>query len=401
LPIKTSHCKRRIKMLMSHAETGCTSTFEENQNHSNKKDSYFRNKRIHGGTFKNAFLYIDETCNMNCKHCYLGNRLNNPGKMSIKEIMTTLEYFKAIGTRKCTIIGGEPTCSKNLFETIKMINECGFDCILDTNGWFKAEEILALIDVNDLEYISFSLDGSNAEMHDSIRRPGSFTRTLENIMYAVNKGFEVRIIPTITRKNQNEAGAMLALAQSLGVKKVNFHTITMIGNAKKNQENDDQTLQPDEWVSFYRNLEKINQDYQLKVWYPPTYAFESDIERFRMQGYQGCVGRTLDRLSVFPGGESYICSLLFDENQRHGGKTNAFYGVMDKGNLKLNHSHMNEVNHFFDRPEKCVDCKYAELCRMGCPAQRLIGQENFCGKDHEDNKLIPMCRLWKAQVMCN
>jgi len=366
-----------------------------------KRDGYFRNKRIHGGTFSNAFMYIDEKCNMNCRHCYLGERLNNPNAMSLEEIASTLDYFKAMGTRKCTIIGGEPTCSINLFETIKMINANGFECILDTNGWFNAEEILANINVDDLEYISFSLDGSTPEMHDAFRKSGSFTFSLKNIQYAVKKGFEVRIIPTITRRNQHEAEKMLSLAQSLGVKKVNFHTVTMIGNARKYKDHGDQTLLPDEWIDFYRNLEKINQNYRVKVWYPPTYAYESDIKRFVQQGYKGCVGRTIDRLSVFPGGESYICSLLFDENKRHGGKTNAFYGVMKNGKFTINQTYMNEVNLFFERPEKCIECEFVELCRMGCPAQRLIGQEDFCGSDHEDNKLIPMCRLWKAQVMCD
>ncbi len=366
-----------------------------------KQDKYFRNKRVHGGTFANTFMYIDEKCNMSCDHCYLGDRLVNHQKMTLEEIEKTLDYFAAMGTRKCTIIGGEPTMSKNLLPTIKMINERGFECILDTNGWFNPKRILDNIEPHELEYISFSLDGSSKELHDANRMEGSYERVIANIKYAIERGFEVRIIPTITRRNQHDAEAILALAQEIGIKKVNFHTVTMIGNARADEGREDQALLPEEWIAFYRKLEQIKHKYEVKVWYPPTYAHADDIKRFNEQGYRGCLGRTLDRLSVFPGGSSYVCSLMFDEDKEHGGRTNAYYGIMKDGNLQLNPESNNEIHRFFERPDKCVGCQYVGMCHMGCPSERMIGQETFCGADKPDNTLIPMCRLWKAEVLCD
>lgn len=365
-----------------------------------KADTYFRNKRIHGGTFSNAFMYIDEHCNMHCEHCYLGDRLDNPERMSLKEIAATLDYFQSMGTRKCTIIGGEPTCSKHLIATIRMINDRGFECIIDTNGWFTAEKVLGQISHDALEYIAFSLDASEAEIHDSNRKQGSYERVIKNISYAVDHGFEVRIIPTITRQNQHEAEAIIELAQRLGVKSVNFHTVTMIGNARSVDRKKIHALHPEEWIEFYRRLDEIKRLYNIKIWYPPTYAHLQDIQKFVDQGYRGCVGRTIDRLSVFPGGPAYICSLMFDEERAHGGKTNGYYGVIKERTLEMNSTPHNEIALFFEHPQKCYDCQYITWCRMGCPAERARGQENFCGTDKPYNTLIPMCRLWKAEVLC-
>jgi radical SAM protein with 4Fe4S-binding SPASM domain len=367
-------------------------------------DSFFRQKRVHGGTFANTFMYIDESCNMSCDHCYLGDRLVNPEAMALEEIRQTLDYFKRMGTQKCTIIGGEPTQAKLLRETVTMINERGFDCILDTNGWFNAERVLDQFEVHELEYISFSLDGSTKELHDANRMPGSFDRVIRNIRYASERGFECRIIPTITRVNQHDAENILKLACELGVRKVNFHTVTLIGNAKDGVEargEEPLELTPDEWIQFYRNLEVLKTKYDIKIWYPPTYAYEDDVRRFNQQGYAGCLGRTVDRLSVFPGGTAYVCSLFFDEDKEHGGKTNGYFGTIDDGKFRINASEDNEMNHFFQNPEKCDGCSYADVCHMGCPSERKIGLETFCGRDKPENKLIPMCRLWKAEVLCD
>ncbi len=362
----------------------------------NQQTAYYRNKRLHGGTFSNVFIYIDEKCNMHCKHCYLGDRLINHEEMSTDEIEKILNYVHLYQAKKCTIIGGEPTFSDNLLFTIKKINEFGMDCIVDTNGWFKSE-LLHQIDKDDLEYISFSLDAADSELHDEQRRANSFERTSRNITEAVKLGFEVRIIPTITRKNQHQAEDILKLADSLGISHVNFHTVTKSGNAK--EQGDDFMLSPEEWIAFYRTVEQYRDKYKVKIWYPPTYAYEEDLLKYKQQGYIGCVGRTMDRISVFPGGSSYVCSLFFDEDKEHGGKTDGYFGKFEDQSFSINTDTNNELNHFFKYPEKCVGCKYIKNCHMGCPYEQSIAQEEFCGKDKPENKVIPMCRLWKAEVL--
>ncbi|HJO93169.1 MAG TPA: radical SAM protein [Victivallales bacterium] len=356
-----------------------------------ENDKYYRNKRLHGKTFANAFIYIDEKCNMFCKHCYLGERLSNPKKMSRQQIVDFLMFFKVHLTKKCTIIGGEPTLSDDLFFTIKKINEFGMDCILDTNGWFN-QSLYDHISHTELEYLSFSLDSASAEYHDSQRRKGSFQKAVANIKYAIKKGFCVRIIPTITKRNQHCANDILKLGEQLGVSSVNFHSVTRAGNAK--QRSEDICLEPEEWIKFYADLETHKNKYSFNIWYPPTYAYKNDLIKFNEKGYKGCVGRTIDRISVFPNNTCYICSLFFDEDKEHHGKSNGYFGKFENRKFLLNFDDNNEMNHFINTISKCYSCDYVSICYRGCPFEQSIDNESFC----DEHKIFPMCRLWKTQV---
>ncbi len=63
-------------------------------------------------------------------------------------------------------------------------------------------------------------------------------------------------------------------------------------------------------MGFCDRLNQIAPSYQTRVWYQPTYARRGQMARYQAEGYQGCTGRTLDRISVFPDGRCYVCSYL-------------------------------------------------------------------------------------------
>ena len=107
---------------------------------------------------------------------------------------------------------------------------------------------------------------------------------------------------------------------------------------------------PHEWVAFCETLNGVASQYRTRVWYQPTYARRNQMERYRAEGYQGCIGRTLDRISIFPDGRCYVCSYLFD--------TDLYFAHMNDGEIKLNHNG-NEFD-LFTRPlvrSSCGDCK--------------------------------------------
>jgi hypothetical protein len=71
-------------------------------------------------------------------------------------------------------------------------------------------------------------------------------------------------------------------------------------------------MTPPVWIGVYDQLHTVATDFQARVWYQPTYARRDQPDRYAAKGYQGCIGRTLDRISIFPDCRCYICSYLFD-----------------------------------------------------------------------------------------
>src|SRR6266540_1995190 len=95
----------------------------------------------------------------------------------------------------------------------------------------------------------------------------------------------------------------------MGVSLVKYHVFSSIGIGHDNAA---WTLTPPEWLDFCDELRAVAPDSRARVWYQPTYGRRADAERHGDHGYSGCIGRTLDRISIFPDGRCYVCSYLFD-----------------------------------------------------------------------------------------
>ena len=79
------------------------------------------------------------------------------------------------------------------------------------------------------------------------------------------------------------------------------------------------------------------------------------MARYAADGYRGCIGRTLDRISIFPDGRAYVCSFLFD--------TDLHFANMVDGQVILNKG-PNEFDLFTQVLTKasCGDCKVGSSC---------------------------------------
>jgi radical SAM protein with 4Fe4S-binding SPASM domain len=113
-----------------------------------------------------------------------------------------------------------------------------------------------------------------------------------------------------------------------------------------------------------------------------------DAPRNAAEGYQGCIGRTLDRISISPDGRAYVCSYLFDTDLH-------FARMTDDGQVVLNHG-PNEFDLFTGALTRsaCGGSKSA-ACLGGCPAERIVTEASSC-EAYPD--IVPVCRLWKSSA---
>jgi len=341
--------------------------------------------RIAYGRFRNVYLYVSEACQLRCEHCYMGERLDRAMKMPLSQIVDWLSIWRRMGGSKVTILGGEPTLHPNFIDAVRLAGRLGYeDVVTTTNAQAPALRKFRQMAPEDFAYVQVSLDGGNAQTHDAIRGPGTFESAMATTAHLTHRGFDTRIICTVNRANRKDALRLLDLADELGVSLVKFHVFSTIGTGHLNP---GLALTPPEWIDFCEVLEHVAPHYDTRVWYQPTYARREQMERYAAEGYQGCIGRTLDRISVFPDGRAYVCSYLFD--------TDLNFAQMADGQAVINRED-NEFNLFTGALTRsaCGDCRSAS-CLGGCPAEQIVMGASSC-ETYPD--IVPVCRLWKSSA---
>jgi radical SAM protein with 4Fe4S-binding SPASM domain len=341
--------------------------------------------RVAYGRFRNVYLYITEACQLRCEHCYMGERLDRALKMPLGQIVNTLTTWRRMGGSKLTLLGGEPTLHPHYCASIRAAKQLGYEHVITTtNAQLPARRKFQQLEPDDLAYVQVSLDGGSASSHDSIRGDGTFDIALATAVDLTKRGFDTRIICTVNQANRGDVMQLLDIADEIGVSLVKFHVFSTIGIGHGNAE---LAMTPPEWVAFCETLTHTAPHYQTRVWYQPTYARRDQMERYQAEGYQGCIGRTLDRISIFPDGRCYVCSYLFD--------TDLYFARMDGDRIRLNQGD-NEFD-LFTKPllrSSCGDCK-AAACMGGCPAEEVVMGSSSCAA-YED--IVPVCRLWKSSA---
>lgn len=301
----------------------------------------------------------------------MGGRLDEKKEMDIVQAKNILKTCRNLGTTHLTILGGEPTLHNNLLQIIQMAAQYHFSSIcIDTNG--VCIDKLIQIKPDLIHEIRISLDGATNVSNDYIRGKGVFGNVIKNAKKLISNGYNVVFTCTVQKRNINDVLKVIDLAESMNVGKVNFHVMSSEGNGKDIEH---LAISADEWRDACNKIEQYKSN--VRVWYPPVWSLKEEVEKYEMQGFEGCLGYSMDRLSIMPDGKAYICSLLFDYPYN-------FFYFDSEGNLLINKK-WNEMDMFFENVSS-----QQKVLEAGCPAERLLGEKK--------RGYVSLCRCWKTQI---
>jgi len=123
---------------------------------------------------------IESRCNLKCKHCFVGERLDQHSVLRLDDAVHIIDKLAAKGLLKVAFTTKEPLLFDGIYKLIRYCHDVGLYTVLITNGMILADkreaEALMNTGIND---ISISLEGINERSNDFIRGQGVLTRVIE------------------------------------------------------------------------------------------------------------------------------------------------------------------------------------------------------------------------------
>jgi len=323
----------------------------------------------------NIFFHILTKCNLKCRHCYINPGQHGKNTLPLPVITAWLEAFARDDNSKNLIfLGGEPTLHPDLPAAVKCARDLGFNSItIDTNGYLF-HDVLSKVSPGEVDYFSFSLDGTTRQTNDQIRGSGSFDACIAGIRKANLKGFATSLIFTVSSANIHEVDRLPLFLKDLGINRFFIQIIGLRGrSAKRSQTGDqEQTLQVarSQWLNTIPRTARKIAEFGITVTYPKVFLGRDD--NFE------CAGLVADNYFVFPNGRVYRCPLCEDF---------ALHSLFFKNNRLVPADKLNESDLF--------QLNIAE----GCVMNKLIQPDNLSYDSAGEPDYKIACCLLKEEII--
>ena len=307
---------------------------------------------------RNVFLHLLTKCNLACRCFYINPAQHGTAVLPQETALDWLRLFARPGqSSNLVLLGGEPTLHPELAAIIRAAKAMRYAVTVDSNG-FLFHDFLERVLPDELDFLSFSLDGPDAAVNNPIRGEGVFAVCTENLRRAVQRGFRTSLICTVSALNIEHLHRMTDLLADLGVRRFFIQVIGLRG--KSAAAGSSLQVDPEQWLATVPDTAQQAARLGIHVTYPKV--FLEPEETF------SCAGLAAENYFIFPNGRVYQCPLC-EDHPIHS-------LVIDKGQL-VRRKGLNEDRFFSLRiPEGCVMNKLLQpdnidLLPDGSPKHRI------------------------------
>lgn len=330
----------------------------------------------------NLFFHILTKCNLSCRHCYINPKQHGENTLPIGTIREWLALF----SERCQninviFLGGEPTLHPDLSLAVKEAKTLGFKSItIDTNGYLF-HDILEKVTPDEVDFISFSLDGATKKTNDAIRGKGCYDTVLTGIEKTREKGFSTSMIYTVSGDNLHELTMMPDLLKTVPIDRFFIQVIGIRGNSNNSttaSEPKSSSLQltKSQWLETVPDVAETVAKLGITVTWPKV--FLGPDEPFE------CAGLVADNYFIFPNGRIYRCPIC-EDHPLHS-------MVIDKGAALQNQPRIASM-------EKINETDLFNLTiPEGCVMNKLIQPGNIEYQDDGTPKYRIACCMLKDEI---
>lgn len=179
------------------------------KNHKSLSGTNFHNNEFTDGNSipTEISYFINNTCNLKCRHCYVGYLKTNDS-LTLQEWTGTFDELVLLGAKTFGNVGKEPLLhwekTKPLLEYLKHKKEKYTDMRFGfvTNGILLDNMKIVQLDNIMPDYIDISLDG-NKEVHDFIRGEGAYDALMTNLQNLSQYKLREKVFISFTLNRMN------------------------------------------------------------------------------------------------------------------------------------------------------------------------------------------------------
>jgi radical SAM protein with 4Fe4S-binding SPASM domain len=177
------------------------------------------------------FWELTKGCNLHCIHCRAtATDLSSPLDLPTAKAKAIIEQIAAYANPILVLSGGEPLYRRDVFELARFASDHGIRVALATNGTLVTKDVAQRVVDSGVKRVSISLDGADAQTHDSFRGiPGAFEAAIYGMRNLKQLGMQVQINMTIARHNAQQLPAVLELAKDLGADALHTFLLVPVG----------------------------------------------------------------------------------------------------------------------------------------------------------------------------
>lgn len=142
-------------------------------------------------------VHIEPTnaCNLRCVHCHQSSRgthfTKKIGMMDFNVFQKVIDEIRGIASRITLNQQGEPLLHPRILDMVAYAKGAGLSVSVLTNATRLSENVADELLNLGLNRIVFSFEGSNQQVHESIRRGSNYHKTLRNILYFIKRNQEI------------------------------------------------------------------------------------------------------------------------------------------------------------------------------------------------------------------
>ena len=318
-----------------------------------------------------------KACHLACVHCRAEAQIS-----PAEDELTTEEAKQLIsqisGEQRLFIItGGDPLLRSDIFTLAQYAAERHLKVALALSGTHLSDDKLYQIQDVGVNYVSLSLDGSNASIHDSFRGiKGTFERTISNLSRIKRSKLPFTIQTTITKHNYLDVKSIHSLVEDIGAVMWDLFMLVPTGRATTTME-----ISPFEYEELLEQLSALSQESRIpiKMSCSPQYQRilrKNNQKREKLQNMlqHGCMAGN-GYCFISYSGEVYGCGFLPVSvgNVKH----HSFTDLYERSNL------FNDLREKTLLKGKCGVCNYKNDCG-GCRARAYavygdyLREEPYC-----------------------
>ncbi|MBS1111811.1 MAG: Arsenite methyltransferase [Nitrospirae bacterium] len=349
-----------------------------------------RDKAIAPDKLEELWIYTTLACNLRCKHCLVSAGKQLDRELTTEEIKKLVDDAIELGVKRFYITGGEPFIKDDIFEVIKYITaEKSKELIVLTNATlFDDKKIAALDKLKSPRLIlQVSLEGPDAQTHDSLRGEGTFDRTVDGIKRLVGIGIIPIVSTAISKYNEDKIKETSEFISTLGVK--DHHMLWMHSKGRGASNVEELYVSPEKITQIMKEQRSVYEEQEVIV--DNEESLKARV-RYKRGRKNDLCNNCYEKICVNADGHVYPCGSLNGDRRFDAGS------ILERSlrDIWLNSDVMRcgRGNSIQDKTE-CSACDLRFFCGGGCTSHSFYSSEVDTGKG-SIKALDPYCSTYKS-----